>query len=178
MTVRWLTRTALFLSLTLLFQSLRFIIPLPPVTSIFVVGTLVNACLITATLSTGFYSGVLIAVIAPLVAFFQQLLPIPLLIVPIAIGNLLLVAIFSFFKRCQFWIPVIAAALGKTIFLYTSTTWLLTNFITLPSKASSVLLFAMSWPQGITAIAGGIVAYLIINRLIKSPENFIFRQDP
>jgi hypothetical protein len=174
MTVRWLTRTALILSLTLLFQSLRFIIPLPPVTSIFVVGTLVNACLITATLSTGVYSGVLIAVIAPLVAFFQQLFPTPLLIVPIAISNLLLVAIFTFLKTYRFWIQVIVAALGKSVFLYTSITWLLTNFIALPSKVSAVLLFAMSWPQGITAVAGGFVAYLIMNRIQK---NYFFYKD-
>lgn len=48
-----LARGALLLALTLVFQSLRFLIPVPVFLSTFLIGTLVNMCLLVAVEEVG-----------------------------------------------------------------------------------------------------------------------------
>ena len=162
---RKLTRAALLLALTLLFQSVRFIIPVPPFFSTMIIGTLVNACLIVTLELVGFWPAAFIACVTPLVAYFQQLLPIPPLILPVACGNLLFVSLFFLLKK-QFgqWAAVVGAAAGKAIFLYSAFTWMLT-WLGVPSALASALLFVMSWPQLVTGIAGAILAGMVVRRL-------------
>jgi hypothetical protein len=159
-----LTRTALLLALTLLFQSLRFIIPVPSFFSTLIVGSLVNACLLIALETTGFYAAMTIAVVAPVVACFQQLLPLPLLIIPVALANIIYTGLFKSGTVWGKWQGIALAALGKTIFLYCSFTWLLT-FIHINPKMAVLLLGVMSWPQLFTGIVGGIIAVAVVKRL-------------
>ena len=75
-TIRWITRTAILLALTVLFQSLRVLIPVMPAdVSQYVVGSLVNLCLILAAVTVGIKGGMVIAVVAPVIAFIQDSLP-------------------------------------------------------------------------------------------------------
>jgi hypothetical protein len=158
------TRTALLLALTLLFQSLRLLIPLPPFFSTWVIGSLVNACLLIALETTGFYPAAVIAVVAPVMAYFQQLLPLPVFVLPVALANLLYVGLFKTGLSWGRWQAVTVAALGKTVFLYASFFWLL-SFINLGAKLTAGLLFVMSWPQLVTTTVGGILATIVVKRL-------------
>ena len=56
-----MTRTGLILAVTLILQGLRLVIPIPPQVSMFVVGSLVNACLIVAVLLIGRRAGLVVA---------------------------------------------------------------------------------------------------------------------
>jgi hypothetical protein len=94
-----LTRTALLLAITLIFQSLRFFIPIPPLFSTFLVGTLVNATLVIALNVAGLLPAVFLSVITPVVAYFQQLLVLPIFILPVAVGNLLYVSLFFLLRK-------------------------------------------------------------------------------
>jgi len=161
---RVLARAALLLALTLLFQSLRFIIPLPPFFSTWIIGSLVNACLLVAVMTTGVWAAAMIAVIAPVVAYMQQLLPLPVFIVPVALANLVYIGLFRSVFRWGRWPAVCGAALGKTGFLWGTFTWLLT-LIHINPQLAGLLLFAMSWVQLGTTTVGAILALAVVKRL-------------
>ena len=158
-----LTRTALLLSLTLLFQSLRFIIPIPAFLSTFLIGSLVNACLLIATETIGVRAAFMIGFLAPIVAYMQQLLPLPILILPVALGNGIYIAVF-FVGRKYPYLRIGSAAISKSIFMYVSFSWLF-SFIAIPATVATSILFIMSWPQLITGAVGGILTILITRRL-------------
>lgn len=163
MTTKTITRAALLLALTLVFQSLRFVIPVTPFASTFIIGSLVNACLLIATETTGLLPAVIIAVAAPVTAYLQQLLPLPVFIFPIIGGNLIFICVYYFCLKKR-WVAIIAAASLKAMVLYVSFLYLL-NFLSVSSKLAANLLFVMSWPQLITGVIGGLLAALIGRRL-------------
>jgi len=160
-----LTRTALLLALTLLFQSLRLIIPLPVLMSTFLIGTLVNACLLIAAEMIGLRAALFISVMAPVVAYMQQLLPLPVFILPVLAGNAVYVVLFlAIFHWRRRWLAILIAGFGKTAVLYGFFSWMLT-WIAVPGPMASGLLFIMSWPQLATAVAGGVLAGIIVRRV-------------
>jgi hypothetical protein len=159
-----LARAALLLALTLLFQSLRFVIPVPPILSTFLIGSLMNACLLVAAEWVGVGPVLIISFLAPVVAYFQQVLPLPIFIIPVALGNAIYIGLFLMGRQLQFWLNLSVAAVSKTFFMYVAFTWLLT-LIAIPSKLAASLLFIMGWPQFVTGIIGGILAGIIKKRL-------------
>lgn len=159
-----LTRAALLLALLLLLQSLRLLIPLPPLASTFLIGSLVNACLVVALEMTGRGPAVLIGFMAPLAAYFQQMLPLPIFILPVAIGNLLYLALLDAARQLPSGLRIVAAAAAKTGFLYGAFYWLLLQ-LQLPAPLASALLLAMSWPQLATAIIGAMLGLYLSRRL-------------
>ena len=145
-----LTRTGLLLALTLVFQSLRFLIPLPPWMSTFLIGSLVNAALLVALQALGLRSALLIACVTPVVAWLQQLLPLPVFILPVALGNSLYIWLFSRLRRAgPEWLAVGSAALGKAAFFFLAFRGLL-SMLELPPALSAAILFVMGWPQLVT----------------------------
>jgi len=161
---RIITRTALLLALTLLFQSLRLFIPIPPFVSSFIIGSLVNASLLVAAEKVGIWSGLIIAVIAPIVAYFQMLLPIPVFIIPVALGNAAYICLFLFAGKWGRLPGISFATMGKAGLLYAAFSWLLT-FIAIPAKAAAGIMLAMSWPQVVTGVVGGLLASIIVKRI-------------
>ena len=159
-----LTRTALLLALTLLFQSLRLMIPLPVFMSTFLIGTLVNACLLIAAEAIGLRAALFISVMAPVVAYMQQLLPLPVFILPVLAGNVVYVLLFIAVFHWQRWLAIVIAGFGKTAVLYGFFAWMLT-WVAVPAPMASGLLFVMSWPQLVTTIAGGFLAGIIVRRI-------------
>jgi hypothetical protein len=162
-----LTRTGLLLALTLVFQSLRFLIPLPPRMSTFLIGSLVNAALLIALLALGMRSALLIACVTPVVAWLQQLLPLPVFILPVAVGNSLYIWLFSRLRRAgPEWLAVGSAALGKAAFFFLAFRGLL-SVLELPPALSTAILFVMGWPQLVTGLVGGFIAIYAWRRLEK-----------
>lgn len=159
-----LTRTALLLALALLFQSIRLLIPIPPFLSTFLIGSLMNSCFLIAADMVGAGPAIVLVSLVPIVAYFQQVLPLPIFIIPVALGNAIFIGIFLIGKNQKYWMKILAAAAGKSIFMYVAFSWLLT-FIAIPAKIAAGLLFIMSWPQFITGIMGGILAGMIKKRL-------------
>lgn len=165
MSTKILIRTALILALCLMFQSLRFIIPLPPLFSTFLLGSLVNACLLTALITAGVWPALLIAVVTPLVAYIQSLLPLPIFIFPVALGNAIFIMLFKILTGfLRNWQAIAAAALGKTLWLYFAF-WFILSILALPAKMSALLLAVMSWPQFVTGCIGGVLFMAIKNRI-------------
>ena len=159
-----LTRASLLLAMALLFQSLRFFIPIPPFFSTFLVGSLVNGILLIAVQTIGLWPAILIASVTPIVAYFQQLLILPVFIFPVALGNSGYACLFLLTKKWGRGLSIGFASLGKATFLYFSFLWLL-SFINLDGGLVAGLLFVMSWPQFITGIMGGFLADIVVRRL-------------
>jgi len=159
-----LTRTALLLTLTLVFQSLRFIIPIPVFLSTFLIGSLVNTCLLVAVETVGVRLALIIVIIAPIVACFQQLLPLPIFIIPVVLGNAIYIGVFSIGIRWNSWLRIGVATISKTVFMYAAFSWLLT-LIAISAKLATGLMLVMSWPQLVTGVVGGILASIINKRL-------------
>jgi len=97
-------------------------------------------------------SGLLPAVLAPMVPF-------------IMISNGILILCFYYFKKVNYWLGVIVASLLKFLFLF-GTSFLVMNLLLKKELAPKVA--QMMGPiQLATALAGGIIAFLVLKALRK-----------
>ncbi len=163
-TTRSLTRTALIAALLLTFQSLRLLLPLPPLASTLLIGSLVNACLILGTASGGYRGLFFISVLAPLIAYLQQLLPLPIFIPLVAGGNFFFGCLYLLLQQKNSLFKLLLPPLGKMLFLWGGVTFLL-SLLTLPELLQRLLGLLLSWPQFITSLAGLLLAQLVLKRL-------------
>ncbi len=164
MTTRILARAALLLALTVIFQSLRLVIPLPPFFTTFVIGSLVNACLLVALETAGLGPAVVIALVAPVVAYLQGLLFLPVFVPPVAAAHLLYVLTYKTLLARGRIAAVGLATAVKAAVLFASFAWLLT-LVAVPAPLAAGLMFVMGWPQVFTGIMGGILATVVCRRL-------------
>lgn len=165
MNIRIITRTAILLALTIVFQSLGRFIPLGQFSQ-FIVGPLVNACLIIAAAYTGLAGGAVVAVVSPFGAILTGA-AIPLPFAPfIAGGNFVLVLVFFLLKKK----PLAGIASGAVLkfgFLWASVN-LFVWMMSIPAAKAVILIASFSWPQLVTAVIGGILALLVLMALDKA----------
>ncbi|MFH1657084.1 MAG: ECF transporter S component [bacterium] len=126
-----------------------------------ITGPIVNATLFVSTMLLGSQAGILIGLIPSVIALSVGLLPPPLApMVPfIMIGNTILVLIFdTFFRSGNYWLGVIAAGFLKFVFLFSASSVVIN--LLLKKEIAQQVSMMMSWPQLITALAGGVLAFL------------------
>ncbi len=150
----WLTRTALLLAIALVFQMGGF--PQP------ITGPLVNTVLYLAASIVGWQGGILIGILTPVVAAMRGILPPPLapLIPFIALGNATMVVLFYLLKSKNKIVAIVVASVVKFLILFSAVNLL----VQVPPAVSKM----MSLPQLITALVGGIVAFLVMTILKKA----------
>lgn len=126
-----------------------------------ITGPIVNAALFGATILFGIQSAILIALIPSLVALSVGLLPAILApVVPfIMVSNTILILTFDKLKEKNYWLGVVVSSILKFAFLF-STSSLMANLV-LKKEVATKIAVMMSWPQLLTALAGGIIAYFI-----------------
>lgn len=169
-TTRQLVQTALLLTLCIVFQCFKSL-------SVFITGSAVNAVLIIATLSVGLYSGLLIAVIAPIVAFFLGATPvmnfIPWMIPVIMVGNSIIVLAVHLLHKKSLIAGLFTGSVLKAAFL-----WLTVWYIILPLFGNNIpeakraamtasIRTTFSITQLITALIGSALAFAIWKPLQK-----------
>lgn len=157
-----LVRGAMLIALTVVLQSLRLFIPLPPMASMFFIGMLVNMMLAVTVRLAGLKPALLAVVLLPFFAYLQGQLPIPLLI-PVVIGGN---AVFVLICHWAWHRGLMLAPLSKTICMFTSSLVLL-KVLVLPEKMVFAIGFMMGWPQMVTGICGILLARLITKRTEK-----------
>jgi len=147
--IRWISRTAILLAIALVFQMGGF----PQ----FITGPLVNTVLYLATMIVGWQGGILIGIFTPVIAAMRGILPPPLapLIPFIALGNAILVILFFWLKSKNKIFGIIIASLVKFLVLVSAVRLL----VQVPPAVAQM----MSFPQLITALAGGFIALLVMN---------------
>ncbi len=163
--IKFVTRTAILLAIAILFQ---FIGQYIPTYNNFIVGPIVNAVLLIATEITGLFSGIIIAIIAPLVSAITNksaMAPIILAFSPfIMTGNILLVLGYALLKKVNRIVALGTGAVVKFAFLYGAIV-LFTSFMKLNAKVALTLTGLFSWPQLLTAVVGGCIALAVIPAL-------------
>ncbi|HDQ45660.1 MAG TPA: ECF transporter S component [bacterium] len=167
----YLVRLSLFAAFTAAVQLVGF--PQP------VTGPLINAVLLTVSGLMGAGPAILIGVVTPAAALVRgQLPPVLAVMVPfIAISNALLILLFSGIRRghrapvggrisVRDVAALVLAAAGKFLFLALSIRWLLPVLIgsRLPGEVAVLMMF----PQLVTALAGGVIALLVLRMIGKS----------
>ena len=160
--LRTLARGSVLLTMAIVAQEIRLFLPLPPLLSIIVIGTMLNAIMVMAVRYASLTSAIIISAVLPLFAFMQGHVIIPLMIPVIFLGNFVLVLVCD-----KFWGKgiIILAPVLKTVTLYMLSRVLL-SMLGLQNKLVDAILLGMGWPQLITAILGIILAMQLEKRLI------------
>lgn len=160
--LRTLARGSVLLTMAIVAQEIRLFLPLPPLLSIIVIGTMLNAIMVIAVRYASLTSAIIISAVLPLFAFMQGHVIIPLMIPVIFLGNFVLVLVCD-----KFWGKgiIILAPVLKTVTLYMLSRVLL-SMLGLQNKVVDAILLGMGWPQLITAILGIILAMQLEKRLV------------
>lgn len=149
--IKFITRTGILLAVALAVQMGGF--PQP------ITGPLINTILYLAALLVGGWSGIIIGICTPVIAFMRGILPAPLgpMIPFIALGNGALVVVFSILKGKNKIFGIIIASLVKYLILFTAVSYI----VDVPDKIAQI----MSLPQLFTALSGGVIAILAYKAL-------------
>ncbi len=167
--VLWLTETALLLAMLIALQALT-----KPAGQI-VTGSCVNGILAMAALAVGLTSGLVIALLSPVLAFLLGIAPQLVTVPAIMAGNCVFVVILAVLAGKGKWvlwrqIPAwIGAAAAKFAVLYLLVTQIICGLLSQELISAGVLKVPMlnklpvmfSWPQLVTALIGGGLALLI-----------------
>ena len=139
--IKFITRTGILLAVALVVQMGGF--PQP------ITGPLINTVLYLSALLVGSWSGIIIGICTPVIAFMRGILPAPLgpMIPFIALGNGGLVVVFG----------IVIASLVKYLILFTAVSYI----VDVPDKIAQI----MSLPQLFTALSGGVIAILAYKAL-------------
>ncbi|MCI6956264.1 MAG: ECF transporter S component [Candidatus Faecousia sp.] len=174
--VRWITETAILLALLVTLQA---------VTKGFgqlVTGSCVNAVLAVAVLVGGLASGLVVALVSPVLAFLLGIAPQILTVPAIMVGNSVYVVLLclvadksgkNLLRQIGAWL---LAAAVKAAVLYLLVAKLICGVLadrllaagTLKEPMLKALPATFSWPQLFTALIGGAVALLIVPVLRKA----------
>ncbi len=132
----------------------------------FITGTIVNAVFFISTFIFGISVGLFLVIIPSLIAALSGILPIIIFpMIPfIIISNIILITCFNYFKN-KYWLGVIVSSFLKFSFLFLSGYFVL-NLI-LSKNINHLIITMMGWHQLITAMSGGIVAYLYLKIMKK-----------
>lgn len=151
--IRWLTRTAILLAITLAFQMLGF----PQM----ITGPAVNAMLLLSGAYVGGLGAVIIGMLTPFIAFIRGILAPPLapMIPFIMVGNAILIIAYVLSRKklgkglAGAGIGLIVGAVAKFLVLSSAVRFI----VSVPPPVAQ----AMQIPQLYTAILGGVVAIAV-----------------
>lgn len=154
MSVRTLTQLAILLAITLAFQMLG--LPQP------ITGPAVNCMLILSALTIGPMGAALIGALTPVIAFMRGILAPPLgpAIPFIVVANWVYIFAFAGLKRVNMYLGLLVGAVLKLLILAGAVQF----FIAVPPAVAKALQF----PQLITALTGGLIAFLVWSALQKT----------
>ena len=174
--ILWITETAIMLALLVTLQALT-----KPMGQL-VTGSCVNAVLAVSALVGGMSSGIVVALISPVLAFLLGIAPQALTVPAIMVGNALYVVLLALLadksskNLVKQGIAWIVAAAAKFAALYVIVVTLICGVFSKSLIAAGVMKAPMvnalpatfSWPQLITALIGGAVALLIVPVIRKA----------
>lgn len=161
MQTKMITRTAMLLALTLVFQIgfRQFAQP--------VVGPLVNMMLLISVLLVGLPSALMIGILTPMIAFIVGIIGLFPLIPMIIAGNMLYILMFGWIRtklsfKLKDYLSVLLAAVVKFLFLYVAVRTILPLMIV---EVKPPVIATFSLPQLYTALFGGVLALIVYNML-------------
>lgn len=167
--IRWIAETAIMLALLVTLQALT------KGFGQFVTGSCVNAVLAVTVLVAGLSSGIIVALVSPVLAFLLNIAPQILTVPAIMVGNTVFVLLLyliagaknaSIIKRAAAWL---VAAVAKFVVLYIIVAKIICGVLsasllaagTLKEPMLQALPVTFGWPQLVTALIGGGIVLLI-----------------
>ena len=169
-TTKEITTTAVLFAICIVFQSMKGF-------SVYLTGTAVNCILVVATLYCGLFSGICIAILTPVVAYFIGATPIvnaiPMMIVIIMVGNAVLVLAVSLFDKKRLMIGMLLGCVVKALFLWATVWYVVLPLFgsKLPETMVTVVKTTFSVTQFVTACAGSVIAWVIYKKGYTFYEN-------
>ena len=174
--IRWITETAVLLALLVTLQALT-----KPLGQL-VTGSFVNAVLAVTVLVAGLSSGIIVALISPVLAYLLGIAPQVLTVPAIMVGNTVFVVVLHFVagknsrKLARQIIAWVGAAMAKFAVLYGIVVWLICGVLsqqliaagTMKPPMLKMLPATFGITQLFTALIGGAVALLIVPILRKA----------
>ena len=165
MSTKKLVLGGLLVAIAVILQASRLVLPLPPLLTTFIIGTLVNMMLVLCVRLNGFTSAVILSVLLPIFAYVQGQLVLPLLIPVVALGNIL----FAYCVKCweqgvlEYLIPPAVKAVSMC-----AAACVVICFLEIESVAMQKgILYAMSVPQLVTGVTGILCAKKMVEVLKK-----------
>ena len=175
--IRFLARTAIGVALVILAQLIGKMLPAGAVIAgpfsltQLITGSLVNCVLFVFTAQVGIWSGIVIGILSSILASLLGIGAAVAAVVPVvACGNAVLAAVFALAsnKGEKLRVPaMVLAAAVKCVFLWVSVPAVLKALGSVGEKQIAALSVMFSWPQGVTALIGGVLALIILPRLAK-----------
>ena len=166
MSTRYLVRGALLVALALVLQSLRLVLPLPPLVSTFIIGTLVHMMLALTLRVNGLPAALLLSVLLPVTAYLQGQLLLPVLVPVVWLGNSVFVVLLRRLAQREL-LQTLLPPVAKACVMH-GAAWgvIMLLGLTEPAMRKTVL-FAMSVPQLVTGVAGLLLARKVYDALLK-----------
>ncbi len=106
----------------------------------------------------------ILAVIAPIVAYMQRALPLPILILPIAAANIAYIAGYLLFFAKNRILAISTAAIAKFVIIYLTVIGIV-QYLGVAGKALVMLTMMLGWPQLITGFVGGAIFLAVCKKL-------------
>lgn len=171
--VLWIARTAIFIALLIAVQYITSSM------GQFVTGSAVNFILIAASLISGAYSGLVVAIVSPVVAKLIGIGPFWPIVPMIMVGNAVIVLVFALLlkkadtlskiKKYIMWLAaIISGALAKFLTLYLGIVKIVLPLMSNSLKPPQIKVISamFSYPQLITALIGGALAMAVVPPVI------------
>lgn len=165
MSTKKLVLGGLLVAIAVILQASRLILPLPPLLTTFIIGTLVNMMLVLCVRLNGFASAVILSILLPIFAYVQGQLVLPMLIPVVALGNVLFAYCVKSFNQgvLAYLVPPAVKAVSMCAAAY-----VVICFLGIESVAMQKgILFAMSVPQLVTGFTGMLCAKKMVEVLKK-----------
>ena len=170
--ILWITRTAVFIALLVVWQAVS-----APLGNTLITGSIVNLLLIVSVMTCGLASGLTVASVSSIMAKLLGIGPLWSLIPFMIAGNVTLVLLWHFIgnrnmggKRYVAYITaLIVAAVSKFLVLYIGIVRIaIPVLLGLPEQQAAAISSIFSVSQLFTASVGGALAFVLIPRLKKA----------
>ena len=170
--ILWITRTAVFIALLVVWQAAS-----APLGNTLITGSIVNLLLIVSVMTCGLASGLTVAAVSSFMAKLLGIGPLWSLIPFMIAGNVTLVLLWHFIgnrnmggKRYMAYITaLIVAAISKFLVLYIGIVRIaIPILLGLPEQQAAAITSIFSVSQLFTASVGGALAFVLIPRLKKA----------
>lgn len=132
-----------------------------------ITGPIVNATLFVSVVLLGTSEALLVGLIPSVIALSVGTLPAVLapMIPFIMLSNAVLIIVFALIRKSNYWAAVILASLLKFLFLL-ATSSVVINLL-LKKEVATKVAAMMSWPQLLTALGGGLLAFIFLKVIKK-----------
>lgn len=135
-----------------------------------IAGPIINAVLFASVVLLGIKPALLIGTLPSLFAiYFGFHSPLMAPLIPFIItANAILVISFGSLRKLNYWLAIVSAGFLKFIFLFATSSIIIELFI--KGVIGPKIAQMMSWSQLITALSGGVIAYLFLKIFYDSKK--------